>query len=174
MSIPPSGQRVPYVIVYGEPGRPLFHSVRSPQEVLEAQYPKGDTVGLLRPNTHYYITKVIVPALNRCFSLIGADVMKWWADLWFRVQKNGLWCFSKCSVCLCSLGSKKCPKFSRDRWWCWNRTTTWSPPRQTWFTSISRPDWVPDLFEAVVENLVVMRRWEGPRDKGWSFSIFQG
>jgi DNA polymerase zeta len=77
MSIPPSGQRVPYVIVYGEPGRPLFHSVRSPQEVLEAQYPKGDTVGLLRPNTLYYISKVIVPALNRCFSLIGADVMKW-------------------------------------------------------------------------------------------------
>ena len=77
MSIPPSGHRVPYVIVYGEPGRPLFHSVRSPQEVLEAQYPKGEMVGLLWPNTHYYITKVIVPALNRCFSLLGADVMKW-------------------------------------------------------------------------------------------------
>jgi hypothetical protein len=54
----------------------LFY-LRAPHEVLEAQYPKLDGVGILRPNTHYYITKVIVPALDRCLSLIGADVMKW-------------------------------------------------------------------------------------------------
>ena len=78
MAVPSTGERVPYVIVFGEPGRPLFHSVRSPEEVLEAQFPgDGNPGGLLRPNGHYYITKVIVPALNRCFSLVGADVMKW-------------------------------------------------------------------------------------------------
>ena len=31
----------------------------------------------LRPNAEYYIGKVIVPPLNRCFSLVGADAMQW-------------------------------------------------------------------------------------------------
>jgi hypothetical protein len=28
MCVPPQNYRVPYVIIFGEPGRPLFHSVR--------------------------------------------------------------------------------------------------------------------------------------------------
>ncbi|TRY62525.1 hypothetical protein TCAL_16616 [Tigriopus californicus] len=72
-AVPRSGQRVPYVIVYGEPGRPLIQSVRSPEEVL------NDST--LRPNAQYYICKVISPPLNRCLSLIGVDVLAWYLEL---------------------------------------------------------------------------------------------
>jgi DNA polymerase zeta len=77
MSAPNVGERVPYVIVYGEPGRPLIHSVRSPKEVLASKWSAGNQVASLRPNATYYITKVIIPALSRCLSLVGADVMSW-------------------------------------------------------------------------------------------------
>ena len=72
-SIPRSGERVPYIIVYGEPGRPLIQSVRSPQDLVQDSN--------LRPNSHYYITKVLVPPLNRCFSLVGADIGSWYTEL---------------------------------------------------------------------------------------------
>ena len=49
-----------FLTVYGEPGRPLIHSVRSPVEVIEAT---ADSE--MRPNAVYYITKVIIPVLNR-------------------------------------------------------------------------------------------------------------
>ena len=60
MAVPPCGWRVPYVIVYGEPGRPLINSVRNPLEVTAA------TDIQARPNAVYYITKVFIPVLNRC------------------------------------------------------------------------------------------------------------
>ena len=92
MAIPPVGWRVPYVIIYGEPGRPLIHSVRRPDEVLfeinedridqqqasDLQYSLNRT---LRPNDTYYIMKVIGPVLARCFSLIGADVIQWHTEM---------------------------------------------------------------------------------------------
>ena len=92
MAIPPVGWRVPYVIIYGEPGRPLIHSVRRPDEVLfeinenridqqqvsDLQYSLNRT---LRPNDTYYIMKVVAPVLARCFSLIGADVIQWYTEM---------------------------------------------------------------------------------------------
>ena len=75
MAVPASGWRVPYVIVYGEPGRPLIHSVRCPLDVVEARDAE------LRPNAVYYITKLLVPMLNRCFSLCGVDVGSWYNAL---------------------------------------------------------------------------------------------
>ncbi len=71
---PRTGERVPYVVVHGEPGRPLIQSVRCPSEVL-AKWPA------LRPNAHYYVTKVVAPPLNRCLSLVGADTLQWYAEL---------------------------------------------------------------------------------------------
>lgn len=70
---PRRGERVPYVIVNGAPGVPLIRLVRSPLEFLADD---GLTI-----NAVYYITKVIVPALNRCLLLIGADAGHWFADL---------------------------------------------------------------------------------------------
>ncbi|XP_072912026.1 DNA polymerase zeta catalytic subunit isoform X3 [Hemitrygon akajei] len=77
-SEPRVGERVPYVIVYGMPGLPLIQLVRRPIEVL--QDPS------LRLNATYYITKQILPPLNRIFSLIGLDVFSWYHEL-HRVQK---------------------------------------------------------------------------------------
>lgn len=70
---PRRGERVPYVIVNGAPGVPLIRLVRSP---LEFMADEGMTI-----NSVYYITKVIVPALNRCLLLIGADAFHWYAEL---------------------------------------------------------------------------------------------
>lgn len=35
----------------------------------------------LRPNAIYYITKVIIPPINRCFNLIGADLHGWFNQM---------------------------------------------------------------------------------------------
>lgn len=68
-SEPRRSERVPYVIVHGHPGLPLIRLVRSPRDLL------ADSS--LRPNALYYITKVIIPPLNRCLNLIGADALLW-------------------------------------------------------------------------------------------------
>ena len=75
---PRTGERVPYVIVYGMPGLPLIQLVRQPGEVVED--------ASLRINATYYITKQIVPPLARMFSLMGVDVMSWYSEL-PRVQR---------------------------------------------------------------------------------------
>lgn len=66
---PRAGQRVPYVIINGPPGLPLIRLVRSPYDLL------ADSA--LRPNALYYITRVIIPPINRCFNLIGVDLNAW-------------------------------------------------------------------------------------------------
>ena len=68
-SEPRSGERVPYIVVYGTPGQPLIQLVRRPHDLL-------DNPGL-RLNGVYYITKQLLPALERCFSLMGVDVRQW-------------------------------------------------------------------------------------------------
>lgn len=70
---PRVGERVPYVIVYGAPGLPLIQLVRSPDAVLANP--------ALRVNATYYITRAIMPPLERCFSLLGVDVATWYNDL---------------------------------------------------------------------------------------------
>uniref|UniRef100_A0A336M6X9 DNA polymerase zeta catalytic subunit n=1 Tax=Culicoides sonorensis TaxID=179676 RepID=A0A336M6X9_CULSO len=72
-NIPLSGERVPFVIANGPPGLPLIRLVRSPYELLADK--------ALKINSFYYITKVLVPPLNRCLLLIGADVREWLSDL---------------------------------------------------------------------------------------------
>lgn len=66
---PRTGQRVPYIVVNGAPGLPLIRLVRSPYELL--------LESSLRPNALYYITRVIIPPINRCFNLIGVDLNAW-------------------------------------------------------------------------------------------------
>ncbi|KAK6169216.1 hypothetical protein SNE40_020308 [Patella caerulea] len=72
-SEPRTGERVPYIIVYGSPGLPLIQLVREPRDML--------TDPTLRLNGTYYITKQILPPLNRLFSLIGVDVFSWYQDM---------------------------------------------------------------------------------------------
>ncbi|EDV19123.1 uncharacterized protein TRIADDRAFT_34116 [Trichoplax adhaerens] len=70
---PRVGERVPYVVVYGMPGLPLIRLVRRPIEFLSDPS--------LRLNAAYYITKQILPPLNRIFSLIGVDTNAWYNEL---------------------------------------------------------------------------------------------
>ena len=72
-AVPRVGERVKYVVVYGEPGLPLIQLVRTPETLLNQPH--------LRLNCVYYITKVIVPSLNRCLLLVGADAMVWYTQL---------------------------------------------------------------------------------------------
>ncbi|KAL5288058.1 REV3L family protein [Megaselia abdita] len=72
-NIPRRGERVPFIVTNGPPGLPLIKLVRHPSEVLAND-------GLII-NAMYYITKAIIPPLNRCLLLIGADVHEWFAVL---------------------------------------------------------------------------------------------
>ncbi|XP_033118831.1 DNA polymerase zeta catalytic subunit-like isoform X2 [Anneissia japonica] len=72
-SEPRTGERVPYVIVYGSPGLPLIQLVRSPIDVI--QNPSQ------RLNAIYYVTKQILPPLDRIMSLFGVDVHQWYNEL---------------------------------------------------------------------------------------------
>ncbi|KAH8357763.1 hypothetical protein KR200_003435 [Drosophila serrata] len=71
--IPRRGERVPFIIVNGPPGMQLIRLVRSPHDILANE---GHKI-----NAMYYITKAIIPPLNRCLLLIGADVHDWFASL---------------------------------------------------------------------------------------------
>lgn len=67
------GERVPYVIVCGSPGLPLIQLVREPHALLEDR--------ALRINAVYYITKQVLPPLDRLFCLLGVDVKAWYSEL---------------------------------------------------------------------------------------------
>lgn len=69
-AIPRTSERVRYIIVAGAPNQALIHCVRTPMEVI--------TDSALVPNSVYYITKVIIPPLNRCFNLFGIDINTWY------------------------------------------------------------------------------------------------
>nr|XP_022909992.1 DNA polymerase zeta catalytic subunit [Onthophagus taurus] len=70
---PRKGERVPYVIINGPPGQPLIKLVKSPRDLLNDSS--------IRINALYYITKAIIPPLNRCFLLIGADLNQWFNEM---------------------------------------------------------------------------------------------
>ncbi|XP_076819341.1 DNA polymerase zeta catalytic subunit-like isoform X2 [Clavelina lepadiformis] len=69
---PRIGERVPYVIVHGAPGTPLYRLIRQPHELLLDPS--------LRLNGTYYVTKMLLPALDRLMSLLGVDVFQWYSE----------------------------------------------------------------------------------------------
>lgn len=63
-------ERVPFVIIYGEPRTPLVNLAKTPLEVLEnLSY---------RINADYYIQKIICPTLNRIFCTMNVDTLNWY------------------------------------------------------------------------------------------------
>lgn len=66
-------ERVPYVIVYGEPRTPLVNLAKTPMEVLENLS--------LRINADYYIQKIICPTLNRVFCTLKVDTLSWYKSM---------------------------------------------------------------------------------------------
>lgn len=112
-AVPRHGERVRYVIVAGAPNQALIHCVRSPWEVL-------DDPGL-RPNAIYYITRVIIPPLNRCFNLMGVEVNNWFKEMPHRQvienpsvlptdkQKQTIFQYFGNVICvICETSSSKC------------------------------------------------------------------
>ncbi|XP_050435853.1 DNA polymerase zeta catalytic subunit isoform X2 [Adelges cooleyi] len=70
---PRDKERVPYVIVAGPKGLPLIKLVQSPRNFL--------TDKSARINAEYYISRAIIPPLQRCFSLLNVDINQWYSEL---------------------------------------------------------------------------------------------
>ncbi|KAG0360374.1 DNA polymerase zeta [Gamsiella multidivaricata] len=77
-SEPQHGERVPYVVVYGDLGARLTDQVVEPKQLLVNKN--------LRLNGEYYIRKHIIPSMERIFQLAGADVKSWYEEM-PRVQR---------------------------------------------------------------------------------------
>ncbi|XP_057871729.2 DNA polymerase zeta catalytic subunit isoform X2 [Cryptomeria japonica] len=71
---PHYGERVRYVVVHGEPGARLMDMVVDPLELLDINTSH-------RLHDIYYITKQIIPALQRVFSLVGVDLKLWYSEM---------------------------------------------------------------------------------------------
>lgn len=70
---PREGERMPFVITYGEPKIPLVKLAKTPLEMLENLS--------LRVNADYYIQKVICPTLNRVFCTMKVDTLVWYKSM---------------------------------------------------------------------------------------------
>ncbi|KAJ4499668.1 hypothetical protein C8R41DRAFT_33836 [Lentinula lateritia] len=70
---PQYGERVPYVIAQGEPGSKLVDRATDPLEFLRNPHTQLDAM--------YYISRVLIPPLERIFNLVGADVPQWYNEM---------------------------------------------------------------------------------------------
>ncbi|XP_039129242.1 DNA polymerase zeta catalytic subunit isoform X3 [Dioscorea cayenensis subsp. rotundata] len=73
-AVPHYGERIPYIVIHGEPGARLIDMVVHPSAVLDINSP-------YRLNDLYYITKQIIPALQRVFGLVNADLNQWFSGM---------------------------------------------------------------------------------------------
>ncbi|KAL7938291.1 hypothetical protein V8C35DRAFT_146512 [Trichoderma chlorosporum] len=67
---PQYGERVPYVVITGAPGARLIDRCVSPDELLRNPHWQLDA--------DYYISKNLIPPLERIFNLVGANVRQWY------------------------------------------------------------------------------------------------
>ena len=79
---PRYGERVPYVVVYGEPNARLIDLVITPHQLLTSP-------GAYRLNGGYYLTKQVIPALSRVLSLVGCDLAAWYAEMRKPAMRRG-------------------------------------------------------------------------------------
>ncbi|KAJ3575642.1 hypothetical protein NP233_g970 [Leucocoprinus birnbaumii] len=78
---PQYGERIPYVITRGEPGALLTERAMDPLEMINEPH--------LQLDANYYITRVLIPPLERIFNLVGADVQQWFSEM--PKVKNVVW-----------------------------------------------------------------------------------
>ncbi|KAK6614649.1 DNA polymerase zeta catalytic subunit [Botrytis cinerea] len=69
---PQYGERVPYVVVTGAPGARLIDRCVAPEELLNSDHSELDA--------EYYISKNLIPPLERIFNLMGANVRSWYDE----------------------------------------------------------------------------------------------
>ena len=70
---PQYGERVPYVVITGAPGARLIDRCVSPDMLLNDDQNELDS--------EYYITKNIIPPLERIFNIMGANVRRWYDEM---------------------------------------------------------------------------------------------
>jgi DNA polymerase zeta len=70
---PQYGERVPYVVVSGAPGARLIDRCVAPEVLLQDAQMELDS--------EYYISKNIIPPLERIFNLVGANVRQWYDEM---------------------------------------------------------------------------------------------
>ncbi|CAE7105599.1 unnamed protein product, partial [Rhizoctonia solani] len=73
MSEPQYGERIPYLIIRGEPGSRLVDRAVPPEELLRDRHKTIDE--------NYYITHSLIPPLERIFNLVGANVRQWFEEM---------------------------------------------------------------------------------------------
>ncbi|KAG1783945.1 hypothetical protein EV702DRAFT_958561 [Suillus placidus] len=74
------GDRIPYVIIRGDPQTRLVDRAVSPEELLQNKHMQLDA--------SYYISRVLIPPLERVFNLVGADVRTWFDDMPKAIRVN--------------------------------------------------------------------------------------
>ncbi|KAL4791802.1 hypothetical protein BDV19DRAFT_392730 [Aspergillus venezuelensis] len=70
---PQYGERVPYLVVTGAPGSRLIDRCVPPETLLQDAQ--------LDLDAEYYITKNLIPPLERIFNLVGANVRQWYDEM---------------------------------------------------------------------------------------------
>lgn len=70
---PQYGERVPYVVITGAPGARLIDRCVSPETLLQSEH--------LELDAEYYISKNLIPPLERIFNLVGANVRMWFDEM---------------------------------------------------------------------------------------------
>ena len=70
---PQYGERVPYVVIAGAPGARLIDRCVAPDVLLNDEHSELDA--------EYYISKNIIPPLERIFNLMGANVRQWYDEM---------------------------------------------------------------------------------------------
>ncbi len=70
---PQYGERVPYVVITGAPGSRLIDRCVAPDVLLHNDHTELDA--------EYYISKNLIPPLERIFNLVGANVRQWYDEM---------------------------------------------------------------------------------------------
>ncbi|PGH26674.1 hypothetical protein AJ80_01620 [Polytolypa hystricis UAMH7299] len=70
---PQYGERVPYVVISGAPGARLIDRCVAPEVLLQDSQ--------LELDAEYYISKNLIPPLERIFNLVGANVRQWYDEM---------------------------------------------------------------------------------------------
>jgi DNA polymerase zeta len=70
---PQYGERISYVVITGAPGARLIDRCVSPETLLQNEHIELDA--------EYYISKNLIPPLERIFNLVGANVRQWYDEM---------------------------------------------------------------------------------------------
>jgi len=75
------GDRIPYVIARGAPHERLVDRAVAPEELFD---------GEKQLDGSYYISRVLIPPLERIFNLVGADVRGWYEEMPRKIRADGV------------------------------------------------------------------------------------